>query len=154
MASYTGHEDLWTTLLHGPLVLNLFYFLSLIADCWWLMDVLAGWQANMSSQSGCSDWVRRQGTRTDFHRILNCRDTDCIARLSANIVRLFWRSVGLALWYLKFGLWNYHKSQSSRWKSRFRATNKFMLWVIRAIRKPMLLVFRAKRKLMLWYLEQ
>ena len=29
-----------------------------------------------------------------------------------------------------------------------------MLWVIRATRKPMLLVFRATRKLMLWYLEQ
>ena len=30
----------------------------------------------------------------------------------------------------------------------------FMLWVIRATRKSMLLVFRATRKLMLWYLEQ
>ena len=30
----------------------------------------------------------------------------------------------------------------------------FMLWVIRATKKPMLLVFRATRKLMLWYLEQ
>ena len=30
----------------------------------------------------------------------------------------------------------------------------FMLWVIRAARKSMLLVFRATRKLMLWYLEQ
>ena len=36
LASSTGHEDLWTTLLHGPWVLNLFYFLSLMADCWWL----------------------------------------------------------------------------------------------------------------------
>ena len=30
----------------------------------------------------------------------------------------------------------------------------FMLWVIRATRKPILLVFRATRKLMLSYLEQ
>ena len=30
----------------------------------------------------------------------------------------------------------------------------FMLWVIRATRKSMLLVFRATRKLMLWYLER
>ena len=30
----------------------------------------------------------------------------------------------------------------------------FMLWVIRATRKSMLLVFRATRKLMLWYLEK
>jgi hypothetical protein len=30
----------------------------------------------------------------------------------------------------------------------------FMLWVIRATRKSMLLVFRATRKLRLWYLEQ
>ena len=28
------------------------------------------------------------------------------------------------------------------------------IWVIRATKKPMLLVFRATRKLMLWYLEQ
>ena len=28
------------------------------------------------------------------------------------------------------------------------------LWVIRATRKPLLLVFRATRKLILWYLEQ
>ena len=33
----------------------------------------------------------------DFHRNSNCWDTDCIARLSANIVSLFWRSVGLAV---------------------------------------------------------
>ena len=33
----------------------------------------------------------------DFHRNLNCWDTDCIARLYANIVRLFWRPVGLAV---------------------------------------------------------
>ena len=52
------------------------------------MAVLAGWQANMSGQSGCLDWVRKQGTRTDFHRYLQCRDTDCFARLSANIVSL------------------------------------------------------------------
>jgi hypothetical protein len=29
-----------------------------------------------------------------------------------------------------------------------------MLWVIRARRKPMLLVLRATRKLLIWYLEQ
>ena len=73
-----------------------FVLLSL-ADGWLLMAVLAGWQANMSGQSGCLDWVRKQGTRTDFHRNWNCRDTGCIARLSANIARLFWRSVGLAV---------------------------------------------------------
>ena len=57
-------------------------------------------------------------------------------------------------WFLKFGLWNVHKSYISRWKSRYRATNKSMLCVIRATRKPMLIVFRATRKLVLWYLEQ
>ena len=46
---------------------------------------------------GGLDWVRKQGTRTDFHRNWNCRDTGCIARLSANIARLFWRSLGLAV---------------------------------------------------------
>ena len=68
-----------------------------MADCSWLMAVLASWQANMSGQSGCFDWVRKKGTCTDFHRNLNGRDTDCIGRLSAKIVRLFWRSVGLAV---------------------------------------------------------
>ena len=34
----------------------------------------------------------------DFHRNLNCRETDCIARLSANIVRLFWRPAGVAVY--------------------------------------------------------
>ena len=57
-------------------------------------------------------------------------------------------------WFQKLGLWHFHKLQSSCLNSCCRATNKSMLWVIRAIRKPLLMVFRVTRKLMLWYLEQ
>ena len=49
-----------------------------------------------------------QWRSVDFNRNLHCRDTDSFARLSANTVSLFWRSVGFAVQcvpWLRLGRW-------------------------------------------------